>query len=558
MPNPEAAAALAPGQVRIAVHAGGLNFRDALNALGMYPGDAGRLGLEGAGVITEVAPEVVHLAPGDRVMGLLPTGLGPIAVVDHRLVVRIPPGMSFTTAAALPVVYLTVYYALVELGRVRPGERVLVHAAAGGVGMAAVQLARHLGAEVFATAHPSKWGVLASQQLEPSHVASSRTAEFEPRFLAHTGGQGVDVVLNSLARELVDASLRLLPRGGRFLEMGKLDVRDPDAIAAAHPGVAYRAFDVMEAGPERIQAMLRQIVELVERGVLAAPPVTTLPVDRASEALGTLAHARHVGKLVLRMPAALDPEGTVILTGGTGTLGGLVARHLVERHGVRHLVLASRRGRAAPGADALVHELAMRGASACVETCDVADRAAVARLLSSVPREHPVTAVIHAAGVIEDGLLAAQTPERLARVLAAKLDGARHLDELTCDLDLAAFVVFSSFAGVAGSPGQASYAAANSALDALASQRRASGLPALSLAWGFWEPPSGMTAHLTDGDRRRIARHGVVPLSAEEGLALLDRALLEVTTGDALVAPLRLDQRALARAAQGVPALFRG
>ncbi|MEU2058635.1 polyketide synthase dehydratase domain-containing protein, partial [Streptomyces bungoensis] len=224
--TPVAPAELVEGQVRVAVRAAGVNFRDVLNALGMYPGDVRDFGLEGAGVITEVGPGVSGLAVGDRVMGLFSGSFGPLAVADACRVARIPRGWSFAQAASAPVVFLTAYYALTDLADVRAGERVLVHAAAGGVGMAATQLARHLGAEVFATASAGKWGTLRGLGLDEQHIASSRDTDFETAFLAVTEGRGMDVVLDSLAGEFVDASLRLLPGGGRFLEMGKTDVRD--------------------------------------------------------------------------------------------------------------------------------------------------------------------------------------------------------------------------------------------------------------------------------------------------------------------------------------------
>ncbi|MFI1711820.1 beta-ketoacyl synthase N-terminal-like domain-containing protein, partial [Streptomyces griseoruber] len=320
-------------QVRIAVRAAGVNFRDVLNTLGMYPGDAKDFGLEGAGVVTEVGPGVTGLAVGDRVFGMFSGAFGPVAVADARTVARIPEGWSFAQAASVPVVFLTAYYALVDLGVVRAGESVLVHAAAGGVGMAAVQLARYLGAEVFGTASAGKWGALRALGLDEGRIASSRDTGFEAAFLAATGGRGVDVVLDSLAGEFVDASLRLLPRGGRFLEMGKTDVRDADAVAAGHAGVVYRAFDLMDVAPERIGVMLADLVALFEEGVLEPLPVTCWDVRRAPEAFRHLSQARHVGKVVLTVPAPLDPDGTVLVTGGTGGLGALVARHLVTEHG---------------------------------------------------------------------------------------------------------------------------------------------------------------------------------------------------------------------------------
>ncbi|MFE3939398.1 zinc-binding dehydrogenase, partial [Streptomyces goshikiensis] len=288
VPSPESAAPLEPGQVRVAVRAAGLNFRDVLNALGMYPGDPGLMGSEGAGTVVETGPGVSDLAPGDRVMGMLPGAFGPLAVVDRRMIAPMPEGWTFAEAAAVPIVFMTAYYALHDLAGLREGESLLVHAAAGGVGMAAVQLARHWGADVYATASPAKWDTLRGLGLTDDKIASSRTLDFENTFRTATDGHGVDVVLDSLAREFVDASLRLLPRGGRFVEMGKTDVRDPEMVARQHPGVRYRAFDLMEAGPERIGEMLAEILGLFEQGVLRPLPVTGWDVRQAPAALRSL------------------------------------------------------------------------------------------------------------------------------------------------------------------------------------------------------------------------------------------------------------------------------
>ncbi|WP_159052703.1 type I polyketide synthase, partial [Streptomyces bungoensis] len=444
------------------------------------------------------------------------------------------------------------------LADVRAGERVLVHAAAGGVGMAATQLARYLGAEVFATASAGKWGTLRGLGLDEQHIASSRDTDFEAAFLAVTEGRGVDVVLDSLAGEFVDASLRLLPGGGRFLEMGKTDVRDAEAVAAQHPGVAYQAFDLMNVAPERIGQMLAELVALFEQGAIAPLPVTCWDVRRAPEAFRYLSQARHVGKVVLTVPAPLDVNGTVLVTGGTGGLGGLVARHLASKHGVRRLLLASRRGPEASGAAELVAELLDLGVHAEVVAVDVADRDQLAAALGTIPAEHPLTAVVHTAGVLDDGVVSSMTPERLAGVLRPKVDAVAHLHELTRDADLSAFIVFSSIAGTFGSAGQANYAAANAFLDAFATTRRAAGLPAVSLAWGPWAPGAGMTAELTETDLRRMAREGMRPLAHPHALDLFD-AVLE--SGAALeraaVLPVDLDVAALRSSRQEMPALLR-
>ena len=489
LPEPGAAAPLAAGQVRVGLRALGVNFRDVLIALGVYPG-AAELGGEGAGVVLEVGDGVTGLAVGDRVMGLTGVGFGSVTVTDHRYLVRIPDGWSFQQAASVPVAFLTAHYGLCDLAGLRAGEAVLIHAATGGVGMAATQIARHLGARVFATASPGKWAVLRELGFTDAHIASSRTAEFEERFLTETSGAGMDVVLDCLAGELVDASLRLLPRGGRFIEMGKTDIRDAGTVARAYTGVAYQAFDLIEAGPDRIQEMLTELMALFEAGELTPLPRTTWDVRRAPEAFRYMSQARHTGKIVLSVPKPLDVEGTVLVT-GAGSLGAVVARHLVAEHGVRHLVLASRRGPDAEGARELVDELGVLGAAVSVVACDVSDRDEVAGLLASVTDGRRLTGVVHTAGVVDDGVIGALSRERLAAVFAPKVDAVRHLDELTRDLDLDVFVVYSSAAGVIGSAGQGSYAAANVFLDGLMASRRAQGLPGVSLAWGLWEQRTG-------------------------------------------------------------------
>jgi polyketide synthase 12 len=541
VPAPELRAPLEPHEVRVQVAAAGVNFRDALIALGAYPGDA-NLGGEGAGVVLETGSAVDDLAIGERVMGMFATGLGPLALADRRLLSRAPQSWSLAQAASMPIAFLTAYYALVDLARVQPGERVLVHAAAGGVGMAAVQIARHLGAEVLATASEPKWPVLHGLGLADSHIASSRTPEFEQRFRALTGGDGVDVVIDSLSGELVDASLRLLRRAGRFVEMGKSDVRDPRVVAEAHAGVEYRAFDLMEAGHARIQEMLAEVCRLIEAGHLELLPLTAWDVRRAPEALRFVSQARHVGKNVITMPAAVDPAGTMLITGGTGALGGLLARHLVGAHGVRHLVLASRSGSRAEGVEGLERELRELGASVTCAACDVSDRASLASLLDSIPAERPLRGVIHAAGVLDDGLLSTLSAERLRAVLAAKATAAWHLHELTEHLDLSMFVMFSSATGVLGGPGQANYAAANTFLDGLASYRRGRGLPATAIAWGPWEQGGGMASTLSASDRARVARTGLRSLPSAEALGLFDAAY---AASDPLRVAMGLDPRAL-------------
>ncbi|HET8939559.1 MAG TPA: SDR family NAD(P)-dependent oxidoreductase, partial [Polyangiales bacterium] len=557
-PITDADAPLAPHEARIGVRAAGLNFRDVMTALDLVQVDL--LGVECAGVVLEVGDAVRHVAVGDRVMGLAYGCFGDQARTDARLLTRMPEGLSFAEAAALPVVYLTAMYALHDLAQLSAGQKVLIHAAAGGVGMAAIQLARMVGAEVFATASESKWQVLRDLGLPDDHIASSRTLDFEAKWLQHTTGTGLDVVLNSLAGEYVDASLRLLPRGGFFLEMGKTDIRDADAVSAQHAGVHYRAFDlVAAAGIERVGELLEALADLLRCGVVKPLPIHAYDLRQAPAAFRFMAQAKHVGKLVLSAPRSVDSigdAGTVLITGGTGELGRELAQHLVRNHGVKHLLLSSRQGARASAAQALVAELEQLGAlSVTVAACDVSQKEQVAELLAAVPDNRPLMGVFHLAAALDDGLLLGQTPQRMAAVMEPKLLGALHLDELTRACDLAVFVMFSSAAGTLGGAGQSTYAAANTALDALAARRVQRGLPAQSLAWGLWQPSgTGLTARLGHSDLKRLARQGIAALAKDEGMRLLDVALAQP---DASLVPVRLALSQL-QANGEPPALLRG
>ncbi|MFH8371836.1 SDR family NAD(P)-dependent oxidoreductase [Streptomyces sp. NPDC018031] len=543
VPFPEAAEPPAAGRVRIAVRAAGVNFRDVLISLGMVP-DQTRIGGEGAGVVLDVAPGVTTVAPGDRVLGVFDGAFAPVTVADARMVTRAPAGWDFPRAAAVPIAFLTAWYGLVELGRLRAGESVLIHAAAGGVGTAAVQIARHLGAEVYATAAPGKHGVLEAMGVDAAHRASSRDLEFEDAFRAATGGRGVDVVLNSLTGEHIDASLRLLSGGGRFLEMGKTDLRDPDRVAKDFAGVDYRVYDlVSDAGPERIERMLTVLMALFEEGALTPPPVRTWPLTQARQALRHMSQAKHTGKLVLTAPPALDPDGTVLVTGGTGTLGALVAEHLVTTRQVTRLHLVSRRGPDAPGAGELAARLTALGATVHITAADAADLRAVRRVVDAIGPEHPLTGVVHTAGVVDDAMVTSQTPESLDRVWAAKATSAANLHLATAHLPLAMFTLYSSVSGTLGNPGQANYAAANAYCDALAARRQHAGLPATSIAWGLWATTSEITGNLGRADVARMGRTGVTALAADQALALFDAAHRH---GDPQLVALRLDTRALA------------
>ncbi|MGD3110464.1 type I polyketide synthase, partial [Streptomyces sp. YGL11-2] len=326
----------------------------------------------------------------------------------------------------------------------------------------------------------------------------------------------------------------------------------PDPVTAAVWGLVRAAqsehpdrFGLLDLDP----ATAEPAAEPLTRALALAPDEPQTAVRGTAVLTARLARAR-----VSQRATEWDPEGTVVLTGATGGLGRVLARHLVAERGVRHLLLASRRGAEADGAAELVAELTQHGAQVTLAACDLADRAAVRRLLAEVPAQHPVTAVVHSAGTLDDGVIESLTPERISAVLRPKADAVWHLHEATSDLDLAAFVVFSSLSGTVGAAGQGNYAAANAFLDALAQLRRAQGLPGLSLAWGPWEPTAGMTGGLTDEDLDRLARRGTPALTEEQGTALFDAA---TATDAAALLPTRFDLSVL-RLQSEIPALWRG
>jgi epothilone polyketide synthase D len=539
------------GEVEIEVLGSGLNFRDVLGALGMYPGELGPLGSECAGIVTRLGRGVRELTAGELVMALTPGSFSRYVTLDARLAIRAPRGVSPVEAATIPVAFITAWYALNDLAALRAGETLLVHAAAGGVGMAAVQLAHQLGAEVVATASPSKWAVVHSLGIE--HVASSRDVGFAEALRAR--GARVDVVLNSLSGEFIDASLALLSPGGRFVEMGKTDLRDPIDIAARHPGIIYRHFDLSQLGVERIADMFAAIVAGFNSGALRPLPLRTFAMTEARRAFRLMSRGGHVGKLALfPIRSAPEPHGSVLITGGLGALGAEAARALA-RGGTRHLVLMGRRGAATPGASDLVAELAALGAEATVVGGAVAGRDDVARALASVPVGRALRGVVHAAGFLDDGMLDAQTGQRFVDVMAPKVWGAWHLHTLTRELRLDFFVLFSSIAGTLGSPGQSGYAAANSFLDALAAHRRSLGICGSSLAWGPWAQ-KGLAAALETSLQARLTGQGFPPLSMVDGRALFERSL---TRPESRLCPAAIDLRAVAKAHDGqIPPVWRG
>jgi amino acid adenylation domain-containing protein len=542
-----------PGEVEVRVEAAGLNFRDVLNALGSYPGDPGPLGGEMAGEVVRVGAGVTRFRPGDRVFGMGGRAFGDFVTTRQELVGRIPAGISAAEAATLPIAYLTALRALRDVGGLRRGERVLIHAAAGGVGLAALQVARAAGAEVIATAGSErKRRILRGMGVE--RIFDSRSTEFADRVLEATDGRGVDVVLNSLNGEFIPAGFRALARGGRFLELGKIGIWTAEQAAAARPDVGYHVIDLIRTcvdEPETVAGLLADLLDDLGAGRARPLPLRVYPMERAPEAFRSMAQARHIGKLVLANEPRGDPapadevgfrrDATYLVTGGLGGLGLAVARWMAERGAGRIALL----GRGAPtdAAAAAVAQIEALGAEVVTARADVADMGALAAALGEIEAEgRPLRGVVHAAGVLDDATLPQQQWERFVPVLAPKVAGALNLHRLTADRPLDHFLLFSSVTSILGSAGQANYAVANAFLDALAAARRSRGLPAQSINWAAWGEV-GMAAERGAGVERRLAEFGIGTIAPDLGCRALGEAM---RTGAAGIGVLPIQRARLA------------
>ena len=536
----------AAGELELQVRSVGLNFRDVLGALGAYPGDPGPLGGECTGRVTAVGPGVSDFAVGDRVVTMLSTQgcFRSHVIADVRFTAQLPPTLDFAQGATVPAAFVTALYGLESLAKLQAGERVLIHAASGGVGMAAVMLAQAAGAEIHATAGtPAKRRVLTELGVE--HVYHSRDLAFADEIRANTGGEGIDVVLNSLGVEHIVESFKLLRTGGRFVEIGKADVYDAERVAALGRDLQYFHFDLVTMSQETPALVQELLVECLARcadGPWGPLPLRAFPVADSIGAFRHMARARHVGKVVVDWPSAprhreITGGVSYLVTGGLGALGLELASWLVEQ-GADHLTLLGRSA-PSPAAHAVLTGLRARGVAVQVAAADVTDRGAMSAVHSDLPA--PLKGVFHCAGIVDDALIADQDPARVARVLHPKVNGGWTLHQITQHLELDHFVLYSSASGVLGSPGQASYAAANAWLDGLASWRQARGLPGVSVAWGPWAD-AGMAAQVEG--QSRWSRVGISPLTASQSLEILG-ALLQDTA--ATPAVLRIDRARMAR-----------
>ena len=530
--------ALEAGEVRVAVEAAGLNFADVLIGMGAVASDQ-EIGREMCGRVLEMAPDVEDLSVSQRIVGLGFGSFAPEMVTRAAMVAPVPDGFQASALATAPVCFVTADLAL-ERADLKRGERVLVHAGAGGVGLAAIQLARAAGAEVFATASAPKQAFLRSLGVE--HVFDSRTTAFGAEVLEATGGKGVDVVLNSLTGEgFIEASLSCLGTAGRFVEISKRGIRGEEEMAASRPDAAYSILDLealKSSDPARAGASLSRVMARMSTGELTPLPHTVWPVSEIEAAMEVMRDARHVGKTVFRMPplgrGGLRHDRTYLVTGGMGGIGLAIARWLAE-NGAGSIVLNGRRD-PDPAACETVRELQGSGVDVRVEVTDVTDFEAVDAMLARIDADLlPLGGIIHSVGVLSDGVVENQTWERFVQVLWPKVLGAWHLHRATMTSDLDMFVLFSSVTGVVGNAGQANHAAANAFLDQLAAHRRALGLPGQAIAWGAWSG-IGEAEEQRERIERQLAYTGAGWLTPQQGMKAFDWLVRQDVTASTVTA----------------------
>ncbi len=536
----------AADEVEIRVCAAGLNFRDVLWAMGMLPEEAVEkgfsgptIGMECAGEIVRVGSDVRDLRPGDRVVAFASSCFASHVTTAAGSVARIPATMAFEEAATIPITFLTAYYALDTLARLAPGETVLIHGAAGGVGLAAVQIAKLKGARVIGTAgSTAKRRVL--ELLGVDHVLNSRSLEFADDVMARTNGVGVDVVLNSLAGEAITKGLQVLRPFGRFLEIGKRDLYANSRIGLRpfRQNLSYFGIDadtLLIERPDLARQIFTTVMDLFAQGALRPIAFQSLPISRASEAFRTLQQSRHVGKIVVslendlpemlsivRSDVPVRADGTYLVTGGLGGFGLATAQWLVAS-GARSVALVGRRGAATDEARAGVAAMESAGAVVRAFAADVADPAAVNSLIATIRAEMPpLRGVIHSAAVIEDAPIMKLGDGLLARVLEPKMRGAWNLHAATLADPLELFVLYSSSSVLVGNPGQGAYVAANLYLESLAQYRRALGLPALAVGWGAIKDAGFLTRNTAVADMLKN-RSGLDATPAAEALVELGR-----------------------------------
>lgn len=566
-----------PGEVAIEVLATGLNFIDVAKALDIYPGldpDAPvHFGVECAGRIAALGQGVTAFAIDEEVIAISaePHANGAFTsylIVPAAMVARKPRHLSIEEAAALPVAYMTAYYSLVQLAKIRVGEWVLIPSAAGGVGLAAIEIAQQAGARVIATAStPEKHDYLKKLGV---HVLPSRSLAFAEQALAITEGRGVDIVLNSLAGEFITKSLEILAPFGRFIELGKRDIYDDRRIGlkAFRNNLSYHVVDVgagITNWREEFSQLFHHCIRQIDEKKWRPLPVQSFAVTKPDEPFRFMTTGKHIGKIVIRMDRAVrvlarkekqlfHADSTYLITGAFGGVGSAVAEWMAD-NGAGHLMLVSRRTASAETRD-LMQRIEARGASATHAQLDITDEKEVSGLIDKIRANMPpLRGVMHAAAALDDALIRDLTPHRYARVMEAKAHGAWNLHTATADCPLDFFLLFSSAAAIFTQPGMGSYAAANAYLDALARYRRARGLAASSVNWGGWNEIGLAREAGTKRSLEDFEEQGIENFSKREGLACL-REILERNAVQTIVFHFDAEKFSRFHAQSGIPRIF--
>ena len=546
--RPAVRAAPKTGQIEVEVVAAGLNFRDVMLTLSLLPdemveeGFAGpTLGLEFSGRVVRIGPGVETFRIGDRVIGFHGGSFSSHVTVDLDHVAPIPASITFEAAATIPVAFLTAFYGLIACANLDAGEWVLIHGGAGGVGQAALQIARQRGARPIVTA-----GSAAKRELclalGAEHAFDSRSAKFVDDVMRVTGGRGVAVVLNSLSGELMERSIGLLQPFGRFVELGKRDYQANTSIGLRpfRRNLSYFGVDLdqlLSARRESARGLFAELMKGFERGDFVSLPYSLFDQEEVVEAMRLMQQSGHIGKILVRPPQAtpaadpqrraqfaVAPDRTHLIVGGLGGFGAEAAKWLVSC-GARHLVLVGRFGASTETARDAVAAMRANGAVVRVEKVDFADSTAADALLADVQRTMPpLGGVMHAAMTLHDSIIANLDERRLIEVLRPKIAVAENLDRLTRSLKLDYFVLFSSVTTILGNPGQGAYVAANGYLEGVARRRRAAGLPALAVAWGAIAD-AGVLARSAARRDAIAARAGVRGMEAKIALDLMAEAL---------------------------------
>lgn len=552
---PIPSSALAADEVLVSPQASGLNFRDLMYAMGLIPDEAvengflgATLGMEFAGKVLAVGEAVTDVAVGDRVMGFAPASFSSTTVTKAHAITALPAQWSYATAATIPIAFFTAYYAIYHLARIEPGERILIHGAAGGVGIAAIQVARYLGAEIYATAGSAeKRDFLRLMGI--SNLYDSRTLSFADEILKDTSSEGVDVVLNCLAGEAIHANLNIIKPFGRFLELGKRDffANSKVGLRPFRNNISYFGIDadqLLMKNPALCTRLFQSIMTLFEQECLTPLPYREFAAQHISDGFRYMQQARHMGKIIVNFaekPLAnsvapptsslsLSPDKSYLVTGGLSGFGLQTAQWLVEK-GARHLVLVSRHGASSEEAKQSVRVLENRGVNIVVNTLDVSNAAAVEAMLKTErPGFPPLKGIIHAAAVYDDAFVQQQSAEKMKNVLTPKAQGAWNLHCSSLHLHLDFFVVYSSVTTLFGNPGQANYVAANTYLESLIGYRRSIGLPGLYIAWG----PIADVGYLARNEKLKhvlASRMGSQIFTSQQALQMLEKIIPSTSTG---------------------------